>query len=173
MTTYSVNAQAVQDFLNRLSILSTKDKAVGMLQPQQLELAVAQFCAYEVYSLEALGLLDSYTCTSASVWASLEDDGLLSGSATISGTSGGSPLTFQTPRFSWSPVDANGNIMSSNYRAASGGAMVVVTHQNALSAINSTVAGYPGYLKLIQEVPSASPSVPSNPPISDDDNALV
>ena len=50
MTTYSVNAQAVQDFLNRLSILSTKDKAVGMLQPQPLELAVAQFCAYEIYS---------------------------------------------------------------------------------------------------------------------------
>ncbi len=163
MSTYAANSSAVQDFLNRQSILSTDSNAADMLQPQQLELAVAQFCAYEVYELEALMLLDSFTCTSTAVWASLENDGFLEGSATISGVNAGNPLTFQTPRFTWRPLDANGNSISNNYRAASGGSMVVVRHDNALSTVSSVVVGYPNYLKMIQEA-QTSTSQPSNFP---------
>jgi len=151
--------------------MSPNATAAGFLTPQSLELAVAQFCGYEIYTYEALSLLDSFTCTSVSIWKSLEDDGFLEGSATISGVNAGSPLQFQTPRFTWMPLDANSNPISNNYRAASGGDMRIVTHQNSIIDVQSTVLGYPGYMKLIQEV--APPSPPPSPSPPDDDEVLV
>src|SRR5690349_24852822 len=118
MGTNADNQTAIQDFLNRLAILSPRSRAIDALQPQPLELAVAQFCAYEVYRLEALGLLDSYQCTSVSVWATLEEQGYLAGSTTIAGTVAGTPRNFKTPTFHWQPVDAQGHIIKLNYEAA-------------------------------------------------------
>jgi hypothetical protein len=161
----SSNASAwILYFLNRLSALSTNSDAAGMLQPQQLEQAVAEFCAYEVYEHEALMLLDSFTCTSIAVWKTLEVDGYLEGSATISGSNAGNPLTFQTPRFTWWPLDANGSSISNNYSAASGGSMVVVRHDNSPNTVNSVVVGYPNLLKLIQEAQTSTSSPLPNCP---------
>jgi hypothetical protein len=163
MTNYSVE---VRNFLNRCApgVMSPNATCAGFLTPEALELAVAHFCAYEIYQYESLALLDSFTCTGVSTWRTLENDGVLEGSATISATNAGSPVAFQTPRFTWMPLDANGNPIPSNYAAASGGDMQIVTHSNVLIDVQTTVVGYQGYNKVIQEVPqpySPSPSAPN------------
>ena len=143
------NIYEIKRFLNILATLSPRTSPYTVLDPAALELAVARFIALQVYLVEGLGLLDRYTCTNATITANLEDDSLIQGTATISGSASGTALSFQTGLFTYRPVDSKGNWVK-NYGMASCGELVLITHTNYMPTVNCDVIGYPDYRKLLK-----------------------
>jgi hypothetical protein len=181
----NVNASVVCDMLNQfpgMSVVWTGSPLLQSLdvsdwvgyQLRQLRVALwiaaADFCAYEIYKIEGLGLLDSYTCTAASCWKSIEEDGQLEGSATISGMSGGLPVNFKTPRFTFIPC-ATGAPGSSCLAIPA--TATIVDHMNLVHTISCTIQGDDiNHVTVLEDQGGPPPAAPSDS-YDDDDNVPV
>jgi hypothetical protein len=152
----SIYAGAVQSALNGYAGKSSDAVQAMVATPKKLWLAVAYFAAYEVYQMNALGLLNGYTCTAATVTLNLQDDNVLAGSA-ITSSGGGSPLSAV---FAWFPMNAAGQIIG-DYKAAALGSLQITDYSGILHIVQTKVIGYPNYDKALQEVPPPAPP-PSN-----------
>jgi hypothetical protein len=134
-----------------------------MAIPSPLWLAVVEYAAYEIYNKNALGLLDNYSCTSASVTKNLENDNSLAAIATVNSASG----TLSGTCFWW-PKDAAGNLIS-DYKAAALGGIQSTDYQGNLSAYDTRVIGYPDYKKVLVRVESPPQPSDGGGGYSDDD----
>jgi len=151
----------VRWFLNQLSKLSTKTNPHTLLDPAEIEKAIAHFCALEIFLTEGLGLLDNYTCTSVTIAATLEDDSQLQGSATISGSASGKAQSFQTGIFTYRPVDKKGN--KEKYTTAPCGELTLITHTNVQTTFECDVISSPDGRKKLK-LKDYEPKNPSNTP---------
>jgi hypothetical protein len=152
----NVYAGVVRDALNAYAGKDSDAVEAMVALPKKLWLAVAYFAAYEVYQMNALGLLNGYTCTAATVTLNLQDNNVLSGTATTS-SGGGSPLTAV---FTWFPMNAAGQIIS-DYNAAALGSLQITDYSGSIHNVQTRVIGYPNYDKALEEVPPPAPP-PSN-----------
>jgi hypothetical protein len=135
--------------------------------PAPLWLAVIRYAAYEIYSRNALGLLDNYTCNSAMVTQNLEDDNMLAATAVVDSPSGKLTGTCR-----WWPKDAAGQVIS-DYKAAALGAIQSTDYQGNLSTYDTRVIGYPDYDKALERVDSPpQPSDDGGGPAQYDDDEV-
>lgn len=161
------NVTEMKRFLNILASLSPRTSPYTPLDPAKIELAIVRFCALQIYLVEGLGLLDKFVCTAVTIGANLEDDGYLQGSATISGSASGAPLSFQTGLFTYRAVDAKGN-KAGNYATAPCGELVLITHTNYRTTVNCDVTTTADGRKLLKVKAYTPQNPPDNRPPDDD-----
>ena len=138
MGSASENAAEAQMVQNTLNIVAANGPPANVT-PGDLASASAVFCGLEIWKIEALGLLDSYTCTAASCSRNINDDGQLIGSVTISGLSGGQPRNFIVPRFIFIPS----SLPDPSLRACPTipATLTIVDDQNNSHSISCTIEG--------------------------------
>jgi hypothetical protein len=126
--------------------------------PQELWVAVVHFTAYQIYIVNGLGLLDSYSSNATSVWNNLAEDNTFGATALVA------PVPAREGILSsicyWLPKDAGGKVLS-DYKKATRGTLFLVDNTGVQHLIPTRiVSSTNGRQMLVVDRPApAQPSI--------------
>ena len=154
----SVIANHLKFILNEYAGKELREVEAMVALPQELWAAVVHFTAYQIYIVNGLGLLDSYSCNTTSVWNNLEEDQTFGATAFVAPVPAREGILSSI--CSWLPKDAGGKVLS-DYKKATRGTLLLVDNTGAQHFIPTKIVGSTkGRQSLVVDRPTpAQPSI--------------